>query len=89
MDYHNKVNNKKFPDNKTFSKSPSFKHKGVNQDSVLLVEENETTSDNDIMSEKLTSFFGDILKTLDISQYEDHLVNTDNINNPVLRERKS
>ena len=54
----------------------------------MLVEENETLSDNDIISEKLNNFFGDIRKILDISQYDDHLVNTNNIDDPVLRERK-
>ena len=88
LDYRNKLKNKKLSYHKTFWKRPSFKNKGVNQDSILLVEVNETLSDNDIISEKLNNFFGDIVKILDISQYDDHLVNTNNIADPVLRERK-
>ena len=36
------------------------------------------------ISEKLNNFFGDIVKNLNIPQYEDHSVNTDNIDDPIL-----
>ena len=82
LDQYNKLNHKKVDDNKRVWKAvkPFFTDKGVNQKRILLVEENETTiSDNDEISEKLNNFFADIVKILSIPQYEDHLVNTDNI----------
>ena len=74
MDYYNKLNHKEVSDNKTFWKTvkPFFTDNGVNHDSILLVEENETISDNDEISEKLNNFFADIMKNLNISQYDDH-----------------
>ena len=50
----------------------------------MLVEENETIWDNNEISEKLNNFFADIVKNLNIPQYEDHSVNTDNIDDPIL-----
>ena len=87
LDYYNKLNHKEVSDNKTFWKTvkPFFTDKGVNHDSILLVEENETISDNDEISEKLNNLFADIMKNLNISQYDDHSVNTDNIDDPILR----
>ena len=40
-------------------------------------------SENDEISEKLKNFFSDIVKNLNISQYKDHLVNSDNIVDPI------
>ena len=57
--------------------------KEVNHNKILLVEENETISDNDEISEKLNNFFADIVNNLNISQYKDHLVNTNNIDDPI------
>ena len=59
-------------DNKTFWKTVKtfFTDKGVNHDRILLVEENETISDNNEISEKLNNFFADIVKILNIPQYE-------------------
>ena len=48
-----------------------------------VVEEDETTSDDDKISEKLNNFFGDIGKNVNIPQDEDHLVKTDNIDDPI------
>ena len=81
LDYYNKFDHKKVSDNKTFWKTvrPFFTGKGVNYERILLVEENETISDNDEVSEKRNNFFADVLKNLNIPQYEDHLVNIDNI----------
>ena len=90
LDYYNKLNHKKVSDNKTFWKTvkPFFTDKGVNHNRILLVEENETISDNDEISEKLNNFFADIVKNLNIPQYEDHLVSTDNIDDPILRAKE-
>ena len=90
LDYYNKLNHKKVSDNKTFWKTvkPFFTNKGVNHDRILLVEENETISDNDEISEKLNNFFADIVKNFNIPQYEDHLVNTDNSDDPILRAKE-
>ena len=54
MDYHNKLNHKKLSYNKTFCKTvkPSFTDKELNQDSIFLIEENETVSDNDVWKTK-------------------------------------
>ena len=62
--------------------------KGVNHDRILLVEENETISDNDEISEKLNNFFADIVKNWNIPQYENHSVNADNIDDPILRTKE-
>ena len=35
--------------------------------------------------EKLNNFIADIVKNVNIPQYEDHLVKTDNIDDPILR----
>ena len=53
--------------------------KGVNHDRILLVEENQTISDNAEICEKLRNSFANIVKSLSIPQYKDHLVNTDSI----------
>ena len=77
-------------DNKKFWKTikPFFTDKGVNHDRILLVEENETISDNDEISEKLTNFFADVVKNSNIPRYEDHSVNIDNIDDPTLRAKE-
>ena len=54
----------------------------------MLVEEDETISDNDKISEKLNNFFGDIVKNVNIPQYEVHIVKTDNIDNPISRAKE-
>ena len=66
-----------------------FTDKGVNHNIILLVEENETISDNDEISEKLNNFFVDMVENLNISQYEDHLVNSGNIDDPILRAKEN
>ena len=91
LDYYNKLNHKKVSDNKTFWKTvkPFFVDKGVNHDRILLVEENETISNNYEISEKLNNFFADIVKNLNIPRYEDYWVNTDNIDDPILRAKEN
>ena len=56
----------------------------------FFTDKDETISDNDEISEKLNSFFSDIVKNLNISQYEDHLVNTntDTTDDPILRAKE-
>ena len=97
LDYHNKSNRKKVSDNKTFWKTvkPFFTDKGriksttieeedkVNHDRILLVEEDDSISDNDKISEKLNNFFAHIVNILNIPQHEDRLVSTDNIDDPI------
>ena len=61
--------------------------KGVNHDRILLVEENETISDNDEISEKLNNFFADIVRNWNIPQYENHSAKSDNID-PILRTKE-
>ena len=77
-------------DKKTFWKNvkPFFADKKVNHHRILLVEENETISENDEISEKLNTFFADTVKNLNIPPYEDHLVNTDDIDDPILRAKE-
>ena len=77
-------------DSKTFWKTikPFFTDKGVNHDRILLVEENETISDNDEISEKLTNFFPDVVKNSNIPRYEDHSVNADNIDDPTSKTKE-
>ena len=87
LDYFDKLNYKKVSDNKTFWKTvkPFFTDKGVNHDRILLVEEHEIISDNDKISEKLNNFFADVVKNLNISQYEEHIVNINNIDGPIFK----
>ena len=77
-------------DNKIFWKTVKlfFTDKGVNHNRIFLVEENEIISDNDEISGKLNNFFAGIVRILNISQYEDHSVSTDNINDPILRAKE-
>ena len=65
-------------------KKVSDTDKGVNHDRILLVKENETISDNDEIFEKLNNFFADVAKNVYIHQYEDNLINIDNIDDPIL-----
>ena len=90
LDYYNKLNHKKVSANKTFWKTVKsfFTNKEVNHHRILLVEENETISDNDEISEKLTNFFADVVKNSNIPRYEDHSVNIDNIDDPTLRAKE-
>ena len=90
LDYHNKLNLKNLSDRKTFWKTvkPFFTEKGVNQDRILLFEENETISESDEISKNLNNFFANIVKHLNIPQYENHLVNTDNIDDPILKAKE-
>ena len=73
-------------DNQTSWKTvkPFFTDKGVNHDRILLDEENQTISGNDEICERLNNFFEDIAKNLNIPQYEDRLVYTDNIDDTIL-----
>ena len=48
---------------------PFFTDKGVNHDGILLVEENETISDNDEIPEKLNNFFADVVKNLNMQNF--------------------
>ena len=91
LDYYNKFNHKKVSDNKTFWKTvkPFFTDEGVNHDRILLVEENETISDNDEISGKLNNFFANILKILNIQQFGNYSVNSDNIDDPILRAKEN
>ena len=54
----------------------------------MLVEENETISVNDEISNKLKNFSADILKNLKVPQHEDHLLNIDNIDDPISRAKE-
>ena len=89
LGYYNILNHHNVSDNKTFWKTvtPFFTEKVVNHDGVLLVEKNKTISDNDEISQKVNNFFADIVKNLNIPQYEDYLVNTDDIDDPILRAK--
>ena len=78
-------------DNKTFWKTvkPFFTDEGFNHDRILMARENETIPENNEISEKLNNFFADIAKKLNIPQYEDHLVNTDNFDDPILKAKEN
>lgn len=77
-------------DDKTFwaTIKPLFTDKAVNQDRIFLVKENETILDNDKISEKVNNFFEDIVKHLKIPQNKEHLVNTDHIDDSILRAKE-
>ena len=67
---------------------PFFTDKGVSQDIILLVEENEIIPDNDKIFEKFNNFFADIVKHLNKPQNEEHLVSTDKIDDSILRAKE-
>ena len=78
-------------DSKTLRKTvkPLFTDKRVNRVRILLVEGNETIPDDNKISEKLNNFPTGILKTLNISQNGEHLFNTDNIDDSILRAKEN
>ena len=58
-------------DNKTFWKTikPYFTDKGINHDNITLVENKETVSDNNEISETLNNFFSEVATNLKFPQY--------------------
>ena len=68
-------------DNKTFWKTikPYFTDKGINHDNITLVENKETVSDNNEISETLNNFFSEVATNLKFPQY----VNVEGIEDPV------
>ena len=58
----------------------------MNHDKITLVEDDETISENEQISESLNNFFADAIINLNIPQYEDPTSNNINgIDDPVLR----
>ena len=63
---------------------PFFTDKGMNDDKITLVEDNEVISENEQIFESLNNFFAVVIN-LDIPQYEDQTINTNDTDDPVLR----
>ena len=63
---------------------PFFTDKGMNDDKITLVEDNEVISENEQIFESLNNFFA-VAINLDIPQYEDQTINTNDTDDPVLR----
>ena len=74
-------------DNKTFWKTikPHFTDKGVNHDSITLVQNEETISDNKEISETLSNFFSEVVTNLNLPHYDDPTVNIEFMDDPVAR----
>ena len=74
-------------DNKTFWKTikPHFTDKDVNHDSITLVQNEETISDNKEISETLSNFFSEVVTNLNLPHYDDPTVNIELLDDPVAR----
>ena len=74
-------------DNKTFWKTikPHFTDKDVNHDSITLVQNEETISDNKEISETLSNFFSEVVTNLNLPHYDDPTVNIEFMDDPVAR----
>ena len=74
-------------ENETFWKTIKsyFTDKGINHDKITLVDNEETVSDNEEISETLNNFFSDVVTNLNLPQYDDPTVNVEDIEDPVAR----
>lgn len=63
---------------------PFFTNKGINNEITLLIEVDETISDNKKISEKLNNFFANAVKNLNIPQYNDPSVKIDHFEDPII-----
>ena len=63
---------------------PFFTDKGMNDNKITLVEDNEVISENEQIFESLNNFFAVVIN-LDIPQCEDQTINTNDTDDPVLR----
>ena len=59
--------------------------KGVNNEKITLVENDEIISNNDEIAETLNNFFINVIRNLNIPQYEDPTTDADNIVDPVFK----
>ena len=84
-DYYSNLNHKQVTD-KIFWKTikPSFTDKGINNEKITLIENGETLSKNEEVTENFNNFFSDITN-LKLPTYEDPTTNAGNIGDPVLK----
>ena len=72
---------------------PPFSYKLVNKDKIILIEKDRKTNEEKIgegdqmVSEILDKFFSSVSTNLDLPQYINLLINTENIDDPVFRAR--
>ena len=85
--YYSNLEDKKIADNKTFWKTIKlyFTDKCVNDDSITLVQNEETVSENKETSETLSNFFSEVVTNLNLPQYYDPTVNVEDIEGPDAR----
>ena len=85
--YYSNLGDQKIVDNETFWKTIKsyFTDKGINHDKITLVDNEETVSDNEEISETLNNFFSDVVTNLNLPQYNDPTVNVEDIEDPVAR----
>ena len=88
--YFENFDHKKITDDKSFWKTikPFFINKGINKESITLVENGETPetlSNCQKISKTLKTFFSDAVKNLGIPQYEGPTVDTSDISDPFLK----
>ena len=57
----------------------------MNNNKIVLVEEDKIISENEQVSESLNNSFADVIINLNIPQHEDSTVNTNGIDDPVIR----
>ena len=85
--HYSNLNIKDVTDNKKFWKTvkPLFSEKVNTKENITLVDNNNIISSDIEVAEKLNSFFGNVVKELNINIKEDLLCNVSNINDPVER----
>ena len=85
--YCSNFDHKKIVDNKTSWKiiKPYFTDESINRDNITLVENEETVSDDNEISETLNNFFSEVVTNLNLPQYNDPTVNLEDIEDQVAR----
>ena len=87
-DYYRNLNEKDVSDNKTVWKTvkPFLSDKIVSKEQILLVESDETISEETEIAETLNSFFSNIVKNLKIPEYKPHNDSLhENVSDPIIK----
>ena len=85
-EYYNNLNTKDIIDNKKFwtTVKPLFSDKISSNNKIILIENGNILSEQRDVAEVLNNAFSNILKDLNIPQYNDPTINLEGIDNPIL-----
>ena len=88
MNYYGNLNEKDVTDNKKFWKTvkPFLSDKSINSDKIHLSENGELINSKSKTAEVLNEFFSNIVKNVNIPEYENLNRNFENVKDPVLKE---